>query len=189
MSGQKSLACKLGGLDPGYGWVSRSIQVGSLGKPDLLAELRRRGVELNEAAETLFAHPAFTTTAGPSSIDTVEVPVGALGFRQGATMERIHQRATELGLALCPLELGPYLRLRLVDQPEGSLGYPPSRNRAPPGSITVASRPIADDDETPKGFYLRRIRGVLWLRGYRSDAEHVWDPDDRLVFCCASDPF
>jgi hypothetical protein len=32
------------------------------------------------------------------------------------------------------------------------------------------------------GFYLRRIRGVLWLRGYRSPAEHVWEAADRFVF-------
>ena len=41
---------------------------------------------------------------------------------------------------------------------------------------------LSDDDEVPKGFYLRRIEGVLWLRGYRAGAEHVWSPDDRLLF-------
>jgi hypothetical protein len=44
------------------------------------------------------------------------------------------------------------------------------------------SAALVEDDEFPKGFYLRRIDGVLWLRGYRSGPAHVWSPDDRLVF-------
>jgi hypothetical protein len=36
------------------------------------------------------------------------------------------------------------------------------------------------------GFYLRRIQGVLWLRGYRSALEHIWSADDRFVFRRAS---
>ena len=83
---------------------------------------------------------------------------------------------------LCPLELGPHLRLQFTDQPEGSLGQPVSQNCAPPGSLTVASAPLAQDDETPKGFYLRRIEGVLWLRGYRSWPGHIWSPQDMFVF-------
>jgi len=46
----------------------------------------------------------------------------------------------------------------------------------------VASAPLAQDDETPKGFYLRRIEGVLWLRGYRSWPGHIWSPQDMFVF-------
>ncbi|MBL8516712.1 MAG: hypothetical protein JNM76_07055 [Betaproteobacteria bacterium] len=53
----------------------------------------------------------------------------------------------------------------------------------PSGSLTVISPPPAEDDAVPKGFYLRKIKGVPWLRGYVSDATHVWQPDDHLVFC------
>jgi hypothetical protein len=84
---------------------------------------------------------------------------------------------------LCPLELGPHPRLQFLDQPEGHLGHPSSKHRAPHGSITVASRPLTEDYETPKGFYLRRIDGVLWLRGYCSAPDDIWNPEDRLVFC------
>ena len=81
------------------------------------------------------------------------------------------------------MELGPYLRLQYLDQPEGFFGQPLTRHRAPPGSVTIASESPVEDDDFPKGFYLHCIKGVLWLRGYRSDAQHVWDPDDHLVFC------
>jgi hypothetical protein len=112
----------------------------------------------------------------------VETSVSALGFPDGATFAPIVERAAAQGLSLCPLELGPHLRLQRVDQEEGFVGQPASRHRAPPGSLTLASAPLADDEETPKGFYLRRIEGVLWLRGYRSWPGHHWSPEDMLVF-------
>ena len=34
-----------------------------------------------------------------------------------------------------------------------------------------------------KGFYLRWIKGVLWLRGYIADDLHIGSPSDRFIFC------
>jgi hypothetical protein len=163
--------------------VARTVRVGGMSKSELLAELQSNGIQLNEYARNLFAHSEFTTSPVTSRIATVELAVANLGYVRGAAISRIHERAAELGLTLCPLELGPHLRLQFLDQPEGHLGHPASKHRAPPGSITVASRQLADDHETPKGFYLRCIDGVLWLRGYRSAPDDIWNPEDRLVFC------
>jgi hypothetical protein len=168
---------------PNGATVERTVRVGGMSKHELLSELLKSGIELNEAGQALFAHDQFTTSKAASSIKTVELSVANLGYAQGATTPRIHERAVELGLSLCPLELGPCLRLQYRDQPEGCIGHPPSQHKAPSGSLTVASRELTDDDETPKGFYLRRIEGVLWLRGYWCRPEHVWSPEDCLVFC------
>ena len=46
----------------------------------------------------------------------------------------------------------------------------------------MVSVPLDEGYETPRGFYLRRIDGVLWLRGYRADAAHLWSPEDVFVF-------
>ena len=105
-----------------------------------------------------------------------------LGFGGGATYEQLTARALESGLVECPLELGPHLRVQFLDQPEGVAGSSSTPHRAPPGSITVASRPLDASDETPKGFYLRCVQGVSWLRGYRSWPGHLWSPEDVLVF-------
>lgn len=166
--------------------VTRSIRIGGKTKAELLEALREHGVELNEAGKELFARDEFVTSATPSLVETVELSVANLGFADGATSDALIARAASLDLSPCPLELGPYLRLDYLDQPEGHLGQPPTQHRAPPGSVTVVSRPIHADDTVPKGFYVRRINGVLWLRGYRADAEHVWDPEDRLVFAVQS---
>jgi hypothetical protein len=162
--------------------VTRRLRVGGTGKSELLSQLESAGVRLNEAARTLFADGRCTTSPDSSLIDIVELSVARLAFNSGATFTQIVEHATGLGLSLCPLELGPHFRLQYTDQPEGSLGQPPSQHRAPPGSITVASALLANDDDTPKGFYLRRIDGVLWLRGYRSRPRHFWSPDDVFAF-------
>lgn len=168
---------------PDCALVARTVRLGGMSKDELLAALQSRGIQLNEAGRKLFAHGKFTTSPASFSIATVELAVANLGYERGATFAQIKARAAELGLTTCPLELGPHLRLQLLDQPEGHVGHPPSKHRAPPGSITVVSDPLSDDNETPKGFYLRRIEGVLWLRGYWSAPDDVRSPEDRLVFC------
>ena len=108
--------------------------------------------------------------------------VSDLGFNGGATYAQIVARALELGLAECPLELAAYLRLQFMDQPVAAPKPPSAEPGSPPGAITIASKPLDDSEEVPKGFYLRNIDGTLWLRGYWSDAIHVWNGDDVLVF-------
>lgn len=162
--------------------ITRSVTVGGLSKTALLQALRQNAIRLNEAAEQLFASPAFTTAATVYTLLTVELTVADLGFPAGATIAAIHERANELWLGLCPLEMGAYLRLQYLEQPEGYWGQPVLEQRAPSGSITIASASLVGDDEFPKGFYLRRIQGVLWLRGYRSGGDHLWSPDDHFVF-------
>jgi hypothetical protein len=106
-----------------------------------------------------------------------------LGCPEGAIYSEICRRAADAGLSLCPLELAPHLRLQYLDQPEGHWGHPAVKQQAPPGALIVAAAPLVADDAIPKGFYLRRIEGVLWLRGYWSSAEHVCGPEERYVFC------
>jgi hypothetical protein len=167
---------------PSLPWGTRRIRVGGFSKSALLRQLEAAGVQLNEAARMLFAEDRFTTSQASSLLEIVELSVASLAFESGATFSQIVERATGRGLSLCPLEVGPHFRLQYTDQPEGFWGKPPSRHCAPPGSITVASALLANDDDTPKGFYLRRIQGVLWLRGYRSQPEHVWSPNDVFAF-------
>lgn len=165
--------------------VVHPVWIGGVGKDELLRSLRSRGVELNPAALELLADRRFSTLATPRCLEVLELAVEDLGLPRGGTMPAIRQAALSSGLAPCPLEVGPHLRLQLLGQEEGQIGFPRTRHCAPPGSITVVSIPIATDDQTPKGFYLRRIDGSLWLRGYRSDDQHVWAGTDRLAFCRA----
>ena len=162
--------------------LPKVLSVGGLSKSALIAALSDNPVHLNQAAEDLFADHRFQPSSQAIEVEIAARSVADLGFDGGATYAQIVARALEVGLAECPLELAAYLRLQFLDQPEAGERPPSAEPGSPPGAITIASKPLDDSDETPKGFYLRNIDGTLWLRGYWSDAIHVWSGDDVLVF-------
>lgn len=160
------------------------IRIGAAHKAELLSRLDAADVKLNDYARALFADDRFTTSPAGSTIEIKELKVSELGLREGGTYERIVAQAKGVGLSECPLEAAPHLRLQSLDQPEGSLDKPPSRHCAPYGSVTVAALLPAGDLMT--GFYLRRIDGELWLRGFRCSADHGWSPEDVFAFAAIS---
>ena len=63
---------------------------------------------------------AFTADRAPTQIDLVVLSAAEMGF-EGESVSRatIYRRAAQLGLALCPSEVGPQLRLQYPEQPAG----------------------------------------------------------------------
>ncbi|MFV8829822.1 helicase [Alkalihalobacterium sp. APHAB7] len=171
------------GIYPDCPMITRTIEVGGLTKSQLYAKMQQYSILMNEYGDRLFSDERFPTSNTKYRLKTVELTVMDLGFPDGGTTDQVFKRASELGLDLCPLELGPYLRLEYMDQPESCSVSPSQQHQAPTGSITIASEIIAEEDEFPKGFYLRRMKGELWLRGYIADHLHVWNPDDHFIFC------
>jgi hypothetical protein len=53
-----------------------------------------------------------------STVDLVVLSVEELGFPNEARYDQICARAKQLGLDLCPAEVGPQLRLQYADQPK-----------------------------------------------------------------------
>jgi hypothetical protein len=162
-----------------------AVRIGGVTKAELLERLAAAHVEINSAGRQLFADERFRTALHPQVVRVLQVSVAGLGLEQGGVMSEVLAAAAERGLSYCPMELAPHLRLLLPDQDEGAVGFPHTEHRAPPGSITVLSPPLSDEEHVPKGFYLRRIEGRLWLRGYTSWAGHIWQPEDLLVFARA----
>jgi len=170
------------GIYPDCPVIVKSIEIGGLTKWQLIQKLQEHSISMNHYGEQLLSDDQFITSETKYSLDTVELAVRNLGFPDGATMPQLIKQANKLGLELCPLEVGPYVRLEYLDQAEGDLGNSLQQHQAPSGSITIASEIIRDDDDFPKGFYLRKIAGVLWLRGYVADDLHIWNPDDQFIF-------
>lgn len=162
--------------------ITKTIEIGGLTKWELIQKLQQHSIAMNPYGEKLLSDDKFATSETKYSLKIVELSVREIGFPDGATMPELYKQANQLGLELCPLELGPYLRLEYLDQAEGKSGNTLQQNQAPSGSITIASEIVSDDDDFPKGFYLRKIDGVLWLRGYLADDLHIWNPDDQFIF-------
>ncbi|SFC93389.1 helicase [Bacillus sp. UNCCL81] len=168
---------------PNCPFITRIVEISGQTKSQLIQKLQQASISMNEYGEMLLKDEHFTISKSKYSLQTVELTVGDLGFLEGATTPQIYKKAKELNLQLCPLELGPYLRLSYLDQPEGFAGNSVKQHQAPSGSITIASEALSEDEDFPKGFYIRRINGVLWLRGYRADHLHVWNNDNHFIFC------
>lgn len=158
------------------------VRIGGMAKEALRERLAQASIKLNALADELFADGGFQCAEAARTVAVQEVCVGDLGFAEGATFQQLVLAAAGQGLRLCPLEIGPHLRLQFMHQAESPDDAGAVAGRAPPGSITVASEPPGDDRRIPWGFYLRRTSGELWLRGYRSWHGHVWAPGDRFVF-------
>ena len=165
--------------------VVRHVRIGGMAKAELVRLLAASKVRVNASGDQLFADERFQTLQHPTCVECAQVTVAGIGLPRGGTFSQVIEAAATFGLTMCPLELAPHLRLTLLDQEEGALGFAPTQNQAPRGSITVVSKPLTEDDDTPKGFYLRRIEGELWLRGYKSWPGHVRAPDNVLVFAVA----
>lgn len=162
------------GTYPNCSTIIRTVEVGHLSKAELLHEFEQHSIKMNEMGKRLFADAAFARSESPRILKTVELQVRNLGFDKGAIWADIFRAASEHGLALCPIEAGPYLRLQYLDQPEGFW-------------ITVASQKMRDVADYPNGFYLRRLTDGLWLRGYTAAPEHLWKADEHFIFS-AVDP-
>ncbi len=77
---------------------------------------------VDASADEIIGRPAFALSRTMTKLDLVVISVSQLGFgEQGAPLKEIYVRAEALGLALCPPEVGPQLRLQYRDQPRGEL--------------------------------------------------------------------
>ena len=105
-------------------------------------------------------------------LNLVRLSVADLGFPNGATYEKICARAQELGLKLCPAEVGPQLRLQYPDQPSDEW-------------LRIAMEPM----KTLEG-YLRLFTlgcgvdkdSTQWLSGRCGAVDFPWNSDEQFVF-------
>ena len=107
-------------------------------------------------------------------IDLVKVTVGELGFTKGySTTSEIYTKAHELGLALCPPQVGLQLREDYREQSQEEW-------------ISIGMEPITDSRVGPRVFGLRRGGDRLWLYGPWAGPDSWWYLDSEFVFVSTS---
>lgn len=79
-------------------------------------------------------------------------------------------RGQQLGLELCPPNVGPEYRLDYVDQPLQERLY-------------IAMKPITTSDGEPRIFVIAHGDEGLALDAASARPDDKWEPDDRFVFC------
>ena len=90
--------------------------------------------------------------------------------KEGAKLEDTYARALELGLELCPNEVGPQLRLQYTDQPNGEW-------------LLIAMEPIIGSSGNRGLFRVKQLAyGGQYLNGSYGNPDNVWHADTRFVF-------
>jgi hypothetical protein len=111
----------------------------------------------------------ITLSQEETEVELVTTMVAELGFRNGACYGDIMSRIQELGLDLCPAEVGPQLRLQYPDQPKGEW-------------IIIAMNPITDSNDDFRLFSLGHGYEGRWLNGHYGTPGHFWFAGLRMVF-------
>jgi hypothetical protein len=145
------------------------IEIGGKSAQQLEKELEEAGIDISPFAQEMLHSPAFTTLPNPQILETVRVKTQDLGFRRLTTTHQIYQRAMDLGLELCPAEVGPHLRLKDTNQPLCD-------------SYSIAMRQIPDHRGFPLVFGLERDKYGLSLIVVGTRPDNGWRPEEKLVF-------
>ncbi len=139
-------------------------------------------ISVNEYAKVYMEHPRFRTDVTRTQVTVELCSLRSMGFEYGAVFSDIFSRAEKLGLRPCEPNIGLFLRLAYTDQEQSKSCVLSGTHSAPDGAVTVLSEFLEEDDNFPKGLYLRNVGGTLWLRGYICEKAHVWSPEDIFAF-------
>ena len=150
-------------------WKTIRIGVGSKNADEFCAALKAAGCRFGDWANDILGKPAFTVADQELDLDLVVMSVAELGFKNSAKRSEIYARARELGLDLCPAEVGPQLCLIYKDQPLNEW-------------LLIAMEPITDSGGDLSVFGVARDGRGLWLDGSSGHPGGVWNANDRWVF-------
>lgn len=150
-----------------------------LNKEAVLNILKISNISLNEFAHELINSTSFDLGNLGTTTSIIELKLEDIGLNCGGSFSDIESAISNSNISFCPIELGPYLRLKYNAQIESKIF---TKNQHPDESIVIFSKPIIRNDLYPKGFYLRNYDGKLWLRGYRCSEDYIWNGKDRMLF-------
>ena len=134
---------------------------------DAEKELLAKGFRISDVAKQMLEKTAFSKES--KEYELVSFSVASLGFPNGATVKDIFAKGQELGLELCPAEVGPNLRLQYQDQSNGEYLY-------------LAMETITDADGYPKVWFVGRASDEAWLFNRWARPGHEWDAVRQVVF-------
>ncbi|OGL73198.1 hypothetical protein A3D73_00270 [Candidatus Uhrbacteria bacterium RIFCSPHIGHO2_02_FULL_60_44] len=145
------------------------IEIGGRTVKQLEQEIADAGMQISDYAKSMLASKEFKTNKIKETVGLIRLTVADLGFKGNATTDQIYKRAEELGLELCPAEVGPQYRLQNTNQPMDEWVY-------------VGMKQIAGPGGDPGVFRVARSAGGTWLNGYWADPTFGWRPDRPLLF-------
>jgi hypothetical protein len=151
--------------------ISKAVDLGVYHDAIALRDALRAApvlIHIDNWADQILNRIAFRQT--DTRLNLVLTTVSDLGFGSNrASLKDIYERALQLGLVLCPAEVGPALRLAYLDQPLGEY-------------LHIAMEPIARFDGGATEFSVAKGLGGWLLNGDDVRDDRVLAGDTRLVF-------
>ncbi len=126
--------------------------------------LKENGINIGDYSRDILYKTEFS--GKQERYELVQFTVGELGLKDGTTTDEIYAKAKELGLELCPAEVGPQLRL----QYEGG------------DWKMIAMKQISDRRGSPDVFGLDLNGDGLWLDSAWAEPDRGWHAGNRFVF-------
>ncbi len=136
-----------------------------------LQTLKEHGILTNSYAEKYISHPCFSD-GGSGEMTAAITSLEELGLERGASLNDLFRHIKGTQFTPCPPDTGFFLHLAWTDQPQSQNSVLTGTHSSPNQAVTVLSELLESDDAFPKGLYLRKVDGNLWLRGYVCDSAY-----------------
>jgi len=151
--------------------IWKTINIGTYSSvEDLKQAILNAGFKIGDWAEDVLNNSSFTLATEKKEVNLVKITPKELGFNNGALREDIYKKAIDAELELCPLEVGPQLRLQYKDQPRLE-------------SLQIGMEPQKDSDGHESEF--RVVHGgddFIWLVGDHKHPDDFWGADEPFIF-------
>ena len=142
-------------------------------KKDFITALEQNNNKVGDWAKDIVSKAEFVVSKKEKLEKLIILSVADLGFKDGAKVKDIFNRAKELGLELCPPETGPQLRLQYQDQSNGEY-------------CLIGMDPIADSNGYPSLFSVDRHVYEPWLDTSSSRSDDRYAGRSLFAFALAS---
>lgn len=148
-----------------------NIEIGGKTAEQLLNELEQAGI-ITDFAKDMFRSRDFVASKNIESATLIRLTVADLGFTTDVNNNKIYQRAEELGLELCPSDVGPHYYLKHQNQPRNKINE----------WVEIGMKQINAHGEQCV-FLLARSFDGMWRDGVVSRSDD-WrsSPNHRIVF-------
>jgi len=168
-----------GGLNvgkPAHFQIWRTITLGAYEGVDAYRRaLDLAGIKIGEAADEILGRPAFPYGGTKKDLKLVLLSAADLGVEAESSLADVYTRARQVGLELCPAEVGLQLRLDYRNQPPGE-------------ALHIAMRPVATYRGAPAVLALANFAPTgLLLIGSDGRSEFMVPSTLRFVFALPSD--
>ena len=151
--------------------IWKSIMLGINKGVDAYREaLAAERVRIGDSADEILGRPAFFYARTPKQMELVVLSVAELGFEADAVSHaEVYRRAKQMGVELCPAEVGPQLRLAYRNQPLGE-------------ALDIAMEPVSTYAGEPTILALVNFGTGLALIGADGGSDSMVPRTRRFVF-------